>query len=899
MRDKKRFKLIKTKHTWLRVALTTSVVAGGFAFSGNSVLADTNNAQPVNGDSNQNNKETTNPESSVSDSKSAVEKAQDNSNAVQTNLDQAQKKVANDQSNVENQTGVVNSAQANKDKYQKISDEATPENISSTKKNIASTNQDLEANNKAIDTATNDANSANQTLKNSENVQQESKNDLEKDQNNVNGLENKKTQVSNDINQTNKDITAQSNDINNDKNAISQNNKELSKTNDQIANLENQKTDKEAQYKDALKVVDQAQNTVNDKNDALSQAKNAQSSQQGTVNSNEDVLHNLIAQKEAQFGSTIKVPAGMTLDNYKKAVQDGTQYTWWNQFSQEGLKTNVYVDNEKAKQENIDVTKLTDSQYNELQVYAGNLINSIHEQFGTPTVKVGGDGMNNFVKGVLQNYQKDGWSIFIKRDHDVDGIVKSAGENGLISDQGNLYENAATGNKYIQASNITMNDLYKGVYLSVVDFIFNDAQSLWGHASSISGANLFTGDSTNAKYLGVGIELSKDGNFQIHYLLVSDDTIKDPSKFDQSQAYSPSSEEIDNKIANATTVLNASKDALNKATEKVNNATNELNQANDNLKNKQADADALNPAKIQENLNKLHAKATELSNLITTTTNGLGAKETNLTNLQNKLQTLNNDLQKVNAELVTANTKLDSAKADYQAKTDKVNADKAVRDAKQATLDKAIADKTSTEKKLADLKETLNLYTNASSNLETAIKELATATTKLAELKETLATDQKAVSEYQAKFDLAQKDLDKAKANLETAIKRQQIKESVEKAEKEQREQSNKNTADAYNQKQSTNDGNGTSVNENRNNATNENHVENGVVWANGVAGKHFAKDVNGKSLKATSKDKAINSGNNTKLPQTGETQNQLVILIGALLSGLGALGLGYKRKEN
>ncbi|WP_429970465.1 SEC10/PgrA surface exclusion domain-containing protein [Fructilactobacillus sp. Tb1] len=115
MEANKRFKLVKTRHGWLRAAATAAVVGGVFAMGGISASADTtpaNNATPI--DNTQLVQQTSTNNNQVNDNNNETNSAQNNNNA-QINAMNTQ--VASDQKAVNDAQNAVNNADVQQNMY--------------------------------------------------------------------------------------------------------------------------------------------------------------------------------------------------------------------------------------------------------------------------------------------------------------------------------------------------------------------------------------------------------------------------------------------------------------------------------------------------------------------------------------------------------------------------------------------------------------------------------------------------------------------------------------------------------------------------------------------------------------------------------------------------------------
>lgn len=152
-------------------------------------------------------------------------------------------------------------------------------------------------------------------------------------------------------------------------------------------------------------------------------------------------------------------------------------------------------------------------------------MNPLRQQLGNTPYTIS-QGALDFAQQIANNYKT--WA-----KHDVATITEEAGLFGL-DDGGNYYEDLGSG--YIDRS--TKNDwenifdgIKKGIYNTIIDMLFNDAGSAYGHAGSVLGYRKSLND--NQIYFGVSI----DKNGQDHFIGVGSSYIEAPSKFNTTTTY--------------------------------------------------------------------------------------------------------------------------------------------------------------------------------------------------------------------------------------------------------------------------------------------------------------------------------------------------------------------------
>lgn len=139
-----------------------------------------------------------------------------------------------------------------------------------------------------------------------------------------------------------------------------------------------------------------------------------------------------------------------------------------------------------------------------LTQYVCRLLNPIREALGNPVYEIN-QGSIDIVDEVAKGYVQDNWNLLIKRAHDMSRLQKIGGEYGVI-----VSESISAG--YIQAAprQNTMDQLKNAAYNSIVDMLFNDADSAWGHTTDLVGAREADVTST---FLGV----APDSLGNLHY----------------------------------------------------------------------------------------------------------------------------------------------------------------------------------------------------------------------------------------------------------------------------------------------------------------------------------------------------------------------------------------------
>ena len=353
--------------------------------------------------------------------------------------------------------------------------------------------------------------------------------------------------------------------------------------------------------------------------------------------------------------------------------------------------------------EQINLSKMTTAQVQELSQFAAAVINSLRAQLGLNGLvhkAVVTTGMVDEAKEVSDLYNEanaDGHYIY--------ALKKAAFDHGLIS------EDATASDKVVQSSNslgesyfweesseytntLTMAEAKDTIVSAIESMLFNDASSNMGHAESLAGIYTLA-QGTPVEYTGVSMSYEDPGAHEVHFI--------------QFEPYR----------------LNAV-DAAAKARQAATHVTEEI-----------ADpyGDAQDPAKLQELQNQLNDAKSALKNrqsaldnsqtAAKTASQKLDAANDQLTKSQNQLKEMQNEkspaeLQK-DVDTAKANLKSAQAKADQAATALKQS---------QAKLDQAKQNLTQAQDKLAVATKTANNQqetTNKNENSSAATNESANA----------------------------------------------------------------------------------------------------------------------------------------------------------------------------
>ncbi|TQB91656.1 hypothetical protein DAD66_05570 [Streptococcus agalactiae] len=581
--------------------------------------------------------------------------------------------------------------------------------------------------------------------------------------------------------------------------------------------------------------------------------------------------------------NTINLPAG-----YAEALKQFIKTKWTKADSDKlavvanpGEGLNTYKSNPADKLETIaDVNNLSQSQREELTSFAVDLINQVRTAMGT-TLAVANNDAIAFADEVANTSAKTGDEAL---GHDTTAIPTAAAKFGLVSNMGqNNYENWSAGH-YTVSDKLTMDDLKKGLYETIVAMLFDD-ETTWGHATSLAGIRTTLPGGVDSKYVGVDFSTALfNGNYtigRIHILGVSDVQIEDDSKFD-----------ISDNLASRDLAkeLSAAKEALSREEQELATAKEEVLVAQGHQASAQLDYDkALSElAKDKEQLafyQNYQAKTPQAEINYATAVEELKSAELRLDKAQKAIDNLSADIKVKEQELADAKAILSEKEQALINAKDELNAETSLLEelkdnAKLAS--KNVIDlnaKLATEKAdLAKLVQYLEDLKNAPSVLEKALADFETAqsnlTARLDDLQrendklKSLKAVQAELSEQHSKIVEAYKKVLAAQAE----VKRQQ--EEVRKAKEEsERQKQLMNVSTGVAQRHAN------PITSQYGFVKSENHSNNEV--SGNATFDLFTKKGDSKS--------------DVQLPQTGE-ESSLLAVAGAML--LGTLGLAGTRKR-
>ena len=476
--------------------------------------------------------------------------------------------------------------------------------------------------------------------------------------------------------------------------------------------------DKQKQLDDAQNAVNKAQGENNDAQSALSKAKNTLSASQNALAQAQD------GQKD-HVVNAIKLPAGY-IDAWKEYVNTKekndylvTESTYPDVFKKlEALDDKAFQNNVEYHSDPVaaktpvvlnDNGTLSRDDIIKATQFAVSLLNPIREAIGVTPYKITNASID-VAQDVANEYRKDNWNTW-DHAHDNDALDRVANKWNIDLVGESWAGDGAFGGFGHAYTNLTLNDLYRGVYKSILNLLFNDSTQGYGHATDLLGVRAANSDLTVAgDDLGVSFEYGKGmksttwgqtnvGGF--HFNSISDASSKNVQRLVKEgyvvDAADPNSKVNQPGYRDEIAIPgNTSQKQIADLQAKVSQAQAQVNQL---TKTADAASQALNDAK---------AKLANLQKSITDTENSyqqqLAAINTKFSDQAAKLQADHD--AKVKAENNAYQAHVDQLNRDLQTKIESIKAQPENTDQLKAQLDQKLAQvKQDGQHKLDQLKQ--------------------------------------------------------------------------------------------------------------------------------------------------------------------------------------------------
>lgn len=492
---------------------------------------------------------------------------------------------------------------------------------------------------------------------------------------------------------------------------------------------------KQNNVNNAQTAVNQAQSDVNNAKSTLDKAQQALVDAQDKANKTQQALNDAKTQRDNASQKVNSITDQLNSIN-TIVLPDGYQES--DEAAYSGLNINHYKDNETDKQITVDPLHLTAEQQKELTIWIAGILNSAHKQLGFNNMNVVDDNSLKFAQVVADNY----WDKF---DHDISALDKAAEAVGGVQ-----FRSESIGQGYIPTGVTNMNDLKRGIYNCMLDMIFNDAASGWGHAQQLLGIDLASFGDPAENFLGFSI----DKNGILHFENYT------PRYIDSSERYNilNDTSALQKQLENAQSDLQTKQAAFETATSNNNNAQNTLASAKTNAQNASQDL-----ATKQATLDKANTNLNNAQQALKAAQAKLANDQELAKNAQEALDNLSADLKTKQANYDNAVKVLNDAKADLQAKQIVLANAKSENDKAQQALASA---KTALEQAQTTLNADKANVTNLEAKLVQARSDVDKATAKLINDQDAAQAAKEALANLNADVKTKQVNLDKAKVEL-------------------------------------------------------------------------------------------------------------------------------------
>ena len=211
--------------------------------------------------------------------------------------------------------------------------------------------------------------------------------------------------------------------------------------------------------------------------------------------------------------------------------------------------------------------------------------NDVRKQAGVNNRNVVNENSLKYAKVIADNY----WD---KWDHDKTAL--ELGENAI---GGTSFSQESISRGYVPVKETTIDAVKQGIYNAMLDMIFDDAHSRWGHAAQLTGMGLLSFGDPDEIYFGFSIDKNGILHFENYEPMKADNselfTIPDNTEQLQAQLKTAQTDLQTKQAAfdtaqaqnnSAQNALNASKSNLSQLEKELSDKQNELNKATDDLK---------------------------------------------------------------------------------------------------------------------------------------------------------------------------------------------------------------------------------------------------------------------------------------------------------------------------
>lgn len=486
------------------------------------------------------------------------------------------------------------------------------------------------------------------------------------------------------------------------------------------------------------------------------------------------------AQEAVDSVNTITLPSGYVaaLTAYHNGTGSSDQVKT---IGQTGINTNSYKSNSEDASEvvyqyptnsksnivagNNANIQLTTAQVQELSTFTLSLLNQVWDQVGTSGAVVSA-GSITYIEDLISQIN----SGTQPHGHTTSILGPTSGSYGLGYNEDISFPYLG----FFPTSAITMDTLKKNIYDGIIDMLFNDYGSNWGHALSLTDIPNYSVGRT--QYLAVDVDKWGDVFFELPTQNSTN------AKFNTTTTYTatPDVNELQQTLTNAKNHENETAQALETATTNHNQAQTSLQTAQANYNNAQSALNTTTKALTTAQANQEIAQQAVLTAQkdVDDANGQVEAAQATLNQAKATLATLTADQQTKLANLNAAKQTLaDAQNALTSANNDVETKQTAVNNA-QTALNQAESVLTATKDQLTTDTNYLTSLLNADSNLAVA-QELATQTqtalataTKNYNQAKTTADEEAEVNQLEqdqlAKF---QKYYDEALANYEYMVK--------------------------------------------------------------------------------------------------------------------------------